>query len=269
MSTQSDTAFRETVEEFAVPLQDETAARGRDVDGQGFSVLGLIDLILRDPARLDQLNRTPDRQGELLPKLLLLSQAGYLIYSAVMLFLLNLTPADAWPDRLGITIPHASWRDGTALGLALAYGPGIVLASCICLPSFFFYSLLAGVRMSWLQIAAVIVKGTAANAVMLLGILPIYVALALGLLVFKASAFALAWVMLLGLALPFVAGLWGLWEIYRGVMDLSAALPPAGGYRREGFLRRLTLSWAGVYTAVAPLMIYRLWEWFAGFAPAA
>jgi hypothetical protein len=33
--------------------------------------------------------------------------------------------------------------------------------------------------------------------------------------------------------------------------------------RRQCFLRRLTLSWAAVYTAVVPVMIYRLWEHFA------
>ncbi len=219
---------------------------------------------MRDPARLDRLNREPDRQRTLLPRLLLLAQAGYLVYSAMMLLLLNVAPAAAAPSQLGLVIPRAAWQDGSALGLPVAYGAGIVLASCICLPAFYFYSLLAGVRMTWAQITCVIVKGTAANAVMLLGILPIYVAVALGLFVFEGPPLAVAWVQLLGLFLPFVAGLWGLREIYRGIMDLSAALPPAWQCGRRCFLRRLTLSWAVVYTAVAPVMIYRLWEYVAG-----
>lgn len=203
----------------------------------------------------------------MLPKLLLLAQVGYLLYSVVMLLLLNLAPAVALPARLGLAVPRALWQDGSALGLPVAYGAGVVLASCICLPSFFFYSLLAGVRMTWVQITAVVIKGTAANAVMLLGILPIYVAVALGLLVFNAPAPAVAWVLLLGLLLPFVAGLWGLREIYRGVMALGADLPPQWQCQRRCFLRRLTLSWAAVYTAVAPVMIYRLWEYVVSFMP--
>jgi hypothetical protein len=266
MYSNPDTAIRNTTEDHAAPLPEPADAHVPEADAT-HSVLGLVDLILRDPGHLDRLNRVPDRQAELLPRLLLLTQAGYLVYSAVMLLLLNLVPADKLPARLGLVVPRASWRDGSALGLPVAYGPGIVLASCICLPSFFFYSLLAGVRMSWLQITAVVIKGTAANAVMLLGILPIYVALALGLLVFKGPPDTLASVLVLGLCLPFIAGLWGLREIYRGVMDLSTTLPPAWHCQRGGFLRRLTLSWAAVYTAVAPVMIYRLWEAVSGLMP--
>ena len=66
-----------------------------------------------------------------------------------------------------------------------------------------------------------------------------------------------------GLLLPFVAGLWGLRAIYLGIMDLSGSLPESWQCRRRCFLRRLTLSWAAVYAAVLPVMIYRLWESFA------
>jgi hypothetical protein len=57
--------------------------------------------------------------------------------------------------------------------------------------------------------------------------------------------------------------LWGLRGIYRGIMDLNAQRGDSACNRRECFLRRLTLSWAAVYTAVLPVMIYRLWELFA------
>src|SRR5947209_9477272 len=248
----------------AEPPQDAAP----QVDADGWSVLELVDLLLRDPARLDRLNRDPARQRVLLPRFLLLAQAGYLVYSAVMLLLLNLAPPEAAPAQLGLAVPRAAWHDGSALGLPVTYATGVVLATCICLPSFYFYSLLAGVHITWAQITCVIIKGTAANAVMLLGILPIYVAVALGLLVFKGPPPALAVVLLAGLFLPFAAGLWGLWEIYRGIMDLAAALPPAWQCGRRCFLRRLTLSWAAVYTAVAPVMIYRLWEYVAGMVPA-
>jgi hypothetical protein len=229
-------------------------------DDDGQSVLSLVELLLKDPGRLDQLEHDPVRQRELFPRLLLIAQLGYLVYSGVMLLLLNLAPPEASISRLGLPVPPASWTNATGLGLPIGYGLGIVLAACICLPAFYFYSLLAGVRMTWLQITSIVVRGTAANAVMLLGILPIYVAVALGLIVFRVPEPFLPVTLLVGLLLPFAAGLWGLREIYRGVMAAGAELPAPWQCRRRCFLRRLTLSWAAVYTAVVPLLIYRLWE---------
>jgi hypothetical protein len=47
-------------------------------------------------------------------------------------------------------------------------------------------------------------------------------------------------------------------------MDISGNVPQRRLCQRRCFLRRLTLSWAAVYAAVVPVMIYRLWELFAG-----
>jgi hypothetical protein len=149
------------------------------------------------------------------------------------------------------------------LSLPLAYGLGLVLAACVCLPSFYFYSLLAGVKASWSQITSLVGKGMAANAVMLLGVLPVYVAAVLGLVVFNADLEWLRWTLKFGLLLPFVAGLWGLRSVYLGVTDLGETMPPAWRCRRRCFLRRLTFSWAAVYATVVPVMVYRLWEFFA------
>jgi hypothetical protein len=223
------------------------------------TTLGLVELLLKHASRVDELSQQPPLQRELFPRLLLIAQASYLLYGIVMLLVLTLAPKEAVPRGQVLAVPPVAWRNGTALGLPLAYNLGILLAACVCLPSFYFYSLLAGVRMSWLQIALVIAKGTAANAVMLLGILPIYVAVAMGMIVFKAPAETLQVVLVAGLLLPLVSGLWGLQAIYQGILALSAHLQ----CRRDCFLRRLTFSWAAVYTAVGPVMIYRLWEYFA------
>src|SRR5262249_25310643 len=123
-----------------------------------------------------------------------------------------------------------------------------------------------GLRMTWLQIVSVVGKGTAASSIMLLGILPIYLALVLGLVIFEMPVDELRAALVLGLLLPFAAGLWGLHAIYRGVMDLFDYQAPCDQAQRRCFLRRLTLSWAAVYTAVLPVMIYRLWELFARLA---
>jgi hypothetical protein len=248
-------------EPTALPADDTPGAAAWNVNKA--TTLGLVELLLKDPARVDQLNREPERQRELFPRFLLVAEASYLLFGVVILLIINLAPAAAYPHSLWLRMPPAHWGDGTAPSLVLAYTLGLVLAACVCLPVFYFYSLLAGVRMTWLQITSVVGKGMAANAVMLLGILPVYVAAVLGEIVFAAPTAALQWTLKLGLLLPFVAGLWGLRAIYLGVMDLAASLPPRWQCRRHCFLRRLVLSWAAVYTAVVPIMIYRLWEYFA------
>lgn len=73
----------------------------------------------------------------------------------------------------------------------------------------------------------------------------------------------LQWILAIGLTLPFVSGLWGLRAIYEGIMDLHDVRAGEDCRNRRCFLRRLTLSWAAVYTAVLPIMVYRLWEYFA------
>jgi hypothetical protein len=250
----------------AVPMADEAPAgpeEMRDLEAKGQTTMGLVELLLKQPEGVDILNRRPAWQRDLFPRFLLIAESSFLVYALIMVLLLNLAPAAAFPQGIWFTLPPASWADGTCLGLILAYTLGILLAASVCLPSFYFYSLLAGVKISWLQISSLIGKGTAANGVMLLGILPIYLAVALGLIVFDAPAEWLAVTLNAGLALPFLTGLWGLRSIYVGILDISENLPQERHCHRQCFLRRLIFSWAGVYALVVPVMIYRLWEFFA------
>jgi hypothetical protein len=147
--------------------------------------------------------------------------------------------------------------------LWLAYALGFTLTTGVCLPSFYFYGLLAGVRVSWPQVTAQIMKGQASTAVMLMGIMPVYVTAALGGIVFGVSPPLLRVVLYSGLLLPFAAGLWGVRSIYVGFLGLSDTLPPERRCRRECWLRRLTAACSACYTAVCPVMIYTLWGYFA------
>jgi hypothetical protein len=114
--------------------------------------------------------------------------------------------------------------------------------------------------MTMLQIVGLVMRGTATSALVLVGILPIYMTAVLGLIVFRCPAESLEWGLSLGLLLPFVAGLGGVHAIYRGVTTLVATLPPELRLSRACFLRRLTVSWALCYTAVSPVMIFRIWQ---------
>jgi hypothetical protein len=225
------------------------------------STLGLIELLLKAPLRVDALARDEGRQAELIPRFLGIVLLSFSVYALGLVLLLNYADRAALPDFLR---PHWTNTFGPAFSLWAAYTLGLVAASGVCLPSFYFFGLLAGVRVSALQVTGHVMKGKASTAVMLLGILPIYVAIVLGLIVFAAPALLLQDVLYVGLALPFLAGLWGVWSIYRGFQGHADTLPECRRERRGCFLRRLTFAWAAVYSAVTPVMIYTLWLYFAG-----
>jgi hypothetical protein len=254
--------LQEAVPQSEPPL-DTTLEEGAKLEAKGKTTMGLVELLLKQPAGVDELNGEPRRQRAMFPRFLLIGETGFVIYAVVMVLVLNLAPGASLTHRPLLPLPSASWTDGSGLGLILAYTLGVLLAACVCLPSFYFYSLLAGVRITWLQITSLVGKGTAANAILLLGILPIYVAVALGLVIFKARVETLELAVNIGLALPFVTGFWGLWSIYTGIVAISQNSPYQGHGPRHCFLRRLIFSWAAVYAAVVPVMIYRLWGLFA------
>jgi hypothetical protein len=100
----------------------------------------------------------------------------------------------------------------------------------------------------------------AATSLMLMGILPIYVAVVLGAIVFRLDLEVIQRAVWLGLLLPFVAGGWGLYSIYQGFLSLADTIDPGRFCNRMCFLRRLTFSCTACYAAVSPVMIYTLWN---------
>lgn len=157
--------------------------------------------MLKEPGHVDELLRDEDNLPELIPRLLAIGLTGFTIFGIAATVVLNLSgAAQSW-------VPKARWGDLSLANLILAYDLGLVTSPGVCLPSFYFFGLLAGLRISMLQVTAHAVKGLATSALVLVGILPIYVALALGMIVIDAPV---EWRHLtLNLALPFIVGLWG------------------------------------------------------------
>lgn len=223
---------------------------------------GVVELLLKDRARLDQMLRNENEQRRLIPRLLAVALSGFAIYGIVATIVLNAlwTTYHVWWHW----VPAARWGNWSIGNLLLAYTIGLIAANGVCLPSFYFYSLLAGVRATMLSVAAQALKGMAAGAVALVGILPIYMTLALSAIVFPASGELVeAWVVL-GLSLPFLAGMWGAACLYEGFVGMADTIPAECRTSRACFLRRLIFTWCGCYTLVTPLMIYTLWSYFAG-----
>jgi hypothetical protein len=252
----------------AVPPVDEPVSK---------NLLGLIELILKRPDRLESLIRQPARQAVLLPRFLAIALVGFIFFGVALS--LVFTAAGQWPNLTPIrdvvagesrTVaafntltagqsPLTLWIDGSALKMILAYAVGLVAATGICLPSLYFYSLLAGVRMTMLDVVVQALKSKATTAVALVGILPIYAAFGLGIVIFEAPQPIREAAFWLGLALPFLAGLFGTYSLYRSLGGLADTLPPERRCGREWFLQKLVLSWAACYTAVTPIMIHSLW----------
>ena len=244
------------------------------------TTLGLVELVLKDRSWLHRLIRDPALQSELIPRFLCIAMIGFVLYGVAMSIVLN--SAGVWPELTAIEqrlsdpnadllrfVPRgagegitARWFDGSAFSLTAAYALGLIAATGICLPSLYFYGLLAGVRMSMLDVTIHALKSKATAAVALVGLLPIYAAVSMGMVVFGAPAGLVNLSLLLGLALPFVAGLWGTYSLYVGFSTLCDTLPAERRYRRECFLRRLVLSWSACYSAVMPVMIFTLWQGF-------
>jgi hypothetical protein len=259
---------------------EQTADCVESTAGDVSTVFGLIELLLKDQPRLNGLARTADVQRELIPRLLWIGLGGYAIFAAVLAVVFGcaqvwpeLTPIALWLDdpeaKLIRFVPAAEgviwrcWIDGSALHLTAAYACGLIGAIGVCLPSFYFYGLLAGVRTSMLQVTTHALIGLASGAVALLGALPIYLAVMLGLVIFEFSPGAVQAAGLFGLALPFVTGLYGTRALSIGFLALSDTMPEERRCRRRCFLRRLLVAWSGCYTAVTPVMIFALWEYLA------
>lgn len=242
----------------------------------------LLETILKYPERLTLQIRDRSLQRDLVPKLLAISLSGFVFFGVT--FSIVLASAGVWPELTAIasqlqgtaTADLIEFRqlagdwpvlgvlgNGSALTLIIVYSVGLIAATGICLPSLYFYGLLAGVRMSLLDVVLHALKSKATAAVALVGITPIYVALAMGLSVFDAPAEFRQLAYLLGLILPFIGGLWGTRELYLGLGSLCDTMPLERRARRECFLRRLVLSWSACYTAVSPVLIFCLWEYVA------
>lgn len=243
------------------------------------AALGLVEMILKNRNRLHAAIRRSPWRSELVPRLLAISLAGFVFFGIAMSIVLH--SSGTWPRLFAVkdvldgeapvlmTFPVLGdaaasssnpWLNGAAFKLVAAYSIGLIAATGICLPSLYFYGLLAGIKMSMLDVTIHALKCKATSAVALVGILPIYAAASMGMVIFGASPVLMQATLIVGLLLPFFAGVWGINSMYAGFSGLCDTLPEDRRVRRACFLRRLVLSWSACYTAIMPVMIFTLWQ---------
>jgi len=266
--------FARSVASKNVPAAAEPEIEVKPLDP---TVIGITDAILKSPRSLDRAIVASGTSTVLITRLLLVSMLGFVMFGIAMSLVFS--SANMWPKlqplKVALTTSLsdvmafealdsgasklAPWMNGRAFKLTAAYCLGLVGATGICLPSLYFYGLLAGVRMSMLDVVKHALKAKATTAIALIGILPVYAAFALAVILFDAPQLTREFVFHLGLALPFIAGVAGCHSLYRGFGELPCDLPVARHFTRKCFLRRLVLSWSVIFTAVSPVMIHEIW----------
>lgn len=237
----------------------------------------LIELLLKRPYAVLRLMRDRQRHFELLLRLLGVALSGFTLYGVAFAIILSaagvvprLHPISEFVDDPSVPIiefqevtGQRAWlapiSTGQTPAMVFAYTFGLIAATGICLPSLYFYCLLAGVRMSWVDITLHSLKAKATAAMALVGIVPIYVAAVLAVLLFDVPPVLNTALLIIGCALPFIAGLWGTHSLYQGLQTVRDTMPERDRSARACFLNRLVLSWCFVYTAVCPVMIHTVW----------
>jgi hypothetical protein len=211
----------------------------------------ITEMILRDQKNLSALIQDEHRSMPTITRLLIISIAGLSVHGLVL---------GAVTEILGIgPSSELGFMSGghPVLWMAPVFVAAFMGALSICLPSFYFYTQLSGLDASFRVVTAQALRAQATTSVLLLGALPVYVAIALAsvLHVMVSADQAIT----IGIALPFLIGLFGVRAVQNGFRDLLTSLPITHA-RRGNFVGRMVLAWGAVYTAIAPIALYRLAE---------
>ena len=212
------------------------------------SLPSAFDLILRGQRDLDVLLQDERNHSPIIRKLLTVAILGL----AAQGMTVGLTMQFFGADRISFYADVV--RGPIVLWMPFAFLAAFLGALSICLPSFYFYTQLSGLDASFRLVTAQALRTQATTSVFLFGVLPIYLAVALTSVVTKEIAPAA--VVLVGFASPFLVGLTGVRALYRGFRHMLSYVEIT--HERCGaFLLRMLVAWSAVYTAIAPVALYR------------
>jgi hypothetical protein len=212
----------------------------------------MFDLVLRKPRLLDRVLWNEAALPKVIQELASLSVVGLAVYGLVVGVSAQLVRDRLWPGSFFLGGSPGVWMP---LALVIAF----LGAICICLPSFYFFAQLSGLDASFRLVTAQALRGVATTGVLLLGAAPFYAAWVLGNVVgiFTDVEATLR----VGLVVPFAVGLFGVAAVDRAFRSMLDVLPVTH-QRRGNFVRRMVLAWGALFTAVAPVALYRVGDWF-------
>src|SRR5262249_16774250 len=133
------------------------------------ALLDVIELILKDPPALERIIRHPLLAAELIPRFLAVALIGFTLFGVAMALVIHsvgmqveLAPIKGVIEGTAPTLirfeqsgtSHAGIMGAFSRGVRLiaAYDLGLIAAAGVCLPSLYFYGLLAGVPMSMARV---------------------------------------------------------------------------------------------------------------------
>ena len=242
-----------------------SSSDGPAIDLEAARQRSLVELLLRHRADADALCADRAEAARLLPRLLGLSTIAIAAFACVQGAVLGLSAQDVPPEGL-VGAP----LDVAIPSIFLAYELALTGAQVAGLPTFTFYGLMAGFQTHAWRIAVESARARATAAVVLIGLLPVYLTVALGLLLLHdaPSPAGEAWHGLVlvcgGFCLPFVAGLAAPASLLRVFRALAAASAQSRGGRRRPMPVLLAFAWSAVFTAMAPLGVFRVLHLLVG-----
>ena len=208
----------------------------------------MFALLLRDDAELNDLVMDDSRREAVVRALVSLSLGGLLAHGFAVGLVAELAPplGDA-----GL----AEWLHGhPLLWMAPCLVAAFVGGLALCLPSFYFFTQLAGVEASPGLVVAQGLRALARTGVILLGAEPFFVAVVFGSILGWLSASAVTWV---GLAMPFLVGVLGVTSVYKSFRALLDRVDIT--HQRKGdFVLHVAFAWACLYLVVAPVALWRV-----------
>ena len=215
-----------------------------------------FDAMLRDDHIVDDMVCDHSQLTGTIQKLLGLAVLGLLLYGVALGMIMQAGLSTGVLD-LRLSGNPVLWMPPTLAG-------GFLAAIAICLPSFYFYTQLSGLDASFRLITAQSLRVQARTSIILLGILPFYVAWGLTpFLGIGNLSTDIHVVLAAGLILPFIVGFAGLISIYRSFRRLVERLPITHP-RRGDVVLRLVLCWGAVMICVAPVAMYRTGQYLSG-----
>jgi hypothetical protein len=202
--------------------------------------------LLRDELSIDAEAGEVAGATALMPRLVGLVVGGFGAHALVV-------AGTAWPS-LG---PGPALQLGASLWLATT--AGYFAAICAGLPSYWFYGIVARIEAPAWRLALELVRSQAVGSVVLVGILPFWLAACLGLHLLQVDVYRSP-LMLLTYGLPLVTGLPGTLGLYRVFERMRVALG------EQGKLPALVLVawWVGLFLYTAPITVWALFDALAG-----
>jgi hypothetical protein len=210
----------------------------------------MFELLLDDGQELDRVILDADNYQATLRRLLLVSVLGLGGFAALVGLI---WPSSGMPGAASAVHPII-WAPVVLIGAFLT-------AKVVCLPSFYFYTQIAGLDAPFRVIVAQSLRVQARSSVVLLGVTPFYAALALASHIDVIGTGNTTVPAMIGVALPFFVGLSGVRSLYRSFRRMVDELPITNESRVK-FVMGLVLCWSAAFSAVAPVALYRYAEMF-------